>query len=67
MDELNKTVKVLRRDGVILLVEVVDVAVEDLDEKFDGNGRVHACVRDSEGALKAFEHALAVAVGLRKC
>ena len=64
MDQLDQPVQILGRDRFVLLVEVVDVAVEDLDEELDGNGGVHACVGDAEGALQAFEDALAVAVEL---
>ena len=53
--------------GIVLLVEVVDVAIQDFDEKLDRDGGVHACVCDTESALEAFENALAVAVGLSGC
>ena len=64
MDELDQAVQVLDRDRLVLLVEVVDVAVEDLNEELDRHGRVHAGVGDAERALETFEHALAVAVEL---
>lgn len=64
MDELDQAVEVFCRHGFVLLVKVVDVAVEDLDEEFDGDGGVHAGVCNAEGALEAFEDALAVAVEL---
>ena len=64
LDQLDQAVDVFGRDGLVLLVEVVDVAVEDLDEELDAHGGVHAGVGDAEGALQAFEDALAVAVGL---
>ena len=64
MDELDEAVEVFGRDCIVLLVEVVDVAVQDLDEELDGHGRVHAGVGDAEGTLQAFEDAFAVAVGL---
>lgn len=64
VDELEEAVEVLGRNGFVLLVEVVDVAVEDLDEEFDGDGGVHAGVCDAEGALETFEDAFAVAVEL---
>ena len=64
VDELNQAVEVLCRDSLVLLVEVVYVAVEDLDKEFDGDGGVHASVCDAEGTLKAFKDALAVAVQL---
>lgn len=64
MDELDEPVEVLGRDGFVLLIEVVDIAVEDLDEEFDGYGGVHACVCDAEGTLETFEDAFAIAVEL---
>lgn len=65
VNELNKTVEVLGCDSFVLLVEVINVAVEDLDEEFDGHGGVHASVGDSESPLKAFKDALAVTVELQ--
>jgi hypothetical protein len=35
VDQLNQPVQVFRRDRLVLLVEVVDVAVEDFDEELD--------------------------------
>lgn len=67
VDELDQPVDVLGGHGVVFLVEVVDVAVQDLDEELDGDGRVHAGICDAERALEAFEDALAVAVWLRVC
>lgn len=64
VDEFDKAVEVFDRDGFVLLVEVVDVAVENLDEEFHGHGGVHAGVCDAEGSLEALEDALAVAVEL---
>lgn len=32
---------------LILLVEVIEVSIEDLDEKLDGHGGVHAGVGDA--------------------
>ena len=64
MDEFDKAVEVFDRDGFVLLVEVVDVAVEDLDEEFHGHGSVQAGDCDAEGPLEALEDALAVAVEL---
>jgi hypothetical protein len=65
LDQLDQAVDVLGGHRVVLLVEVVNVAVQDLDEQLDADGRVHAGVGDAQGALQAFEDALAVAVGLR--
>lgn len=64
IDELYEPVEVLGRDGLVLLVKVVDVAVEDLDEEFDGYGGVHAGVCDAEGTLETFEDTFAIAVEL---
>ena len=35
----------------ILLIKVVDVAVEDFDKEFDGHCSIHASVGDAEGPL----------------
>jgi len=35
VDKLNQPVQILGRDSLVLLVEVVYVAVEDLDEQFN--------------------------------
>lgn len=51
--------------GVVLLVKVVDVAVQDLDEELDADGAVHARVGHPQRPLQALEHALAVAVQLQ--
>lgn len=64
VDQLDEPVQVLGRDGFVLLVEVVDVAVEDLDEEFHRDGCVHARVCYAEGALEAFQDAFSVAVEL---
>ena len=64
VDELDQAVQVLGRDGIILLVEVVDVAIEDLNKELHRHGRIHTGVCDTESALEAFEDALAVAVEL---
>lgn len=64
MDELNEAVEVLGRDSFVLLVKVVDVAVENLDEEFDRDSGVHASICDAESTLEAFEDAFAVAVEL---
>lgn len=64
VDQLDQAVQVFRRDGLVLLIEVVDVAVQDLDEEFYRYGGVHAGVGDAEGALEAFQDAFAVAVEL---
>ena len=67
LNQFDQAIDVFSRDSVVFLVEVVDVAVEDLDEELDAHGRVHASIGDAEGALETFEHALAVAVGLVRC
>lgn len=65
MDQLDQAVQVFRRDGLVLLIEVVDVAVEDLHEELDRHSGIHAGVGDAEGALETFEDTFAVAVELR--
>lgn len=52
--ELDQAVQVLGSNGVVLLVEVIDVAVQDFHEEFDGDGGVHAGVCDAQGALETF-------------
>ena len=47
-----------------MLVIIVNITVEDLDEKLDRDSSVHACVSDTKGALETLEDALAVAVEL---
>lgn len=64
VDEFNETVQVLRSDGFVLLVEIVDIAVEDFHKELDGDSGVHAGVGHTEGALKALEDSFAVAVEL---
>ena len=64
MDELDEAVDVLDCDGLVLLLVVVHVAVEDFDEEFHGYGGIHACVCDAESALQAFEDTLSVTVNL---
>lgn len=79
MDELNEAIQVFCGDlkllansscgefnayGFILLLEVVDVAIEDFHEKFYRNCRVHARIGNSQGALKTFQNSLAVSVKL---
>lgn len=51
VDELNEAIEILGGDGLVLLVEIVDVAVEDLDEELNGDGGVHAGIGDAEGTL----------------
>jgi hypothetical protein len=51
VDELDETVEILRGDCLVLLVEVVDVAVEDFDKEFDGHGGIHAGICDTQGTL----------------
>ena len=64
VDEFNEAIQVLGRNGLVLLVEVVDVAVEDFHEEFDRDGGVHAGVGNTKGTLEAFENPFAVAVEL---
>lgn len=64
MDQFDETIEILDRDGLVALVEIVHVSVEDLDEEFNGYGSVHASVGDTESALETFKNALAIAVEL---
>ena len=50
--------------GIVLLVEVVDIAVQDLNEELDRDCCVHAGIGDAESTLQALEHTLAIAVEL---
>lgn len=67
VDELDESVQILSSDGFILLIEVVDVAVEDLNEELHGNGGVHAGVGDAKSSLETFKDSLPVAVELLMC
>lgn len=64
MDELNEPVKVLGSDCFVLLVKVVDIAIQNLNKEFDGHGGVHASVCDTEGTLEAFQNPLSITVKL---
>jgi hypothetical protein len=37
--------------GIVFLIKVVNVSVQDLDEELDGYGGVHARVGDTERTL----------------
>jgi hypothetical protein len=50
----------------VLLVKVVDVAVEDLDEELDRGRRLHAGVGYAQSSLQTLEDTLAVAVELQE-
>lgn len=50
--------------GIVLLIEVVDIAVQNLNEELDRYCCVHARIGDAESTLQALEHALAIAVEL---
>lgn len=67
MDELDQPIQVLSSDGLVLLIEVVDVAVENLDEQLDGDCGVHAGVGNTQCALETLENAFTVAVELGLC
>jgi hypothetical protein len=64
VDEFDKAIQVLRRDGLVLLIEIVHITIEYFDEELDGNGGVHAGVRYTKRTLEAFEDAFAVSVEL---
>jgi len=48
----------------VTLIEIVDIAVQDLDEQLDGRCGFHARVGDAQSPLKAFEHPLAITIEL---
>ena len=64
VDKLNQPIEILGGDGFVLLIEVVDVAVQNLDEELHRDGRVHAGIRNTEGALKTLENPFSIAVEL---
>lgn len=51
MYQLNQAIQVFGRHGLVLLIKVVHVSVEDLDEEFYRNSSVHACISDAESTL----------------
>jgi hypothetical protein len=65
VDEFDETVQVLGSYGLVLLVEIVDIAVEDFHKELDGDSSVHAGVGHTEGALEALEDSFAVTVELQ--
>ena len=67
LDQLDQAVDVFGGDCVVLLVEVVDVAVENFDEQLDAHSSVHTSVSNAQGTLQALKYALAVAVRLFFC
>lgn len=67
VDELDEAVEVLGGDGLVLLIKVVDVTVEDLDKEFDGNSSVHAGICDSQSALETLEDSFPITVELAGC
>lgn len=50
--------------GIVLLIEVVDIAVQNLNEELDRYCCVHARIGDAESTLQALEHTLTIAVEL---
>lgn len=64
MNELDQAVEVLGGNGLVLLVEIVDVSVEDFHKEFNGDRSVHAGVGHAKSALKTFENSFAIAVKL---
>lgn len=64
VDELNKSVQVLGSDRLILLVEVVDVAIEDLNEQLDGDGCIHAGIGNTKSTLEALQDSFSITVKL---
>lgn len=52
--EFDKAIQVLDRNGFVLLVKVIDIAIKDFDKQFHGYGRIHAGIRNTKGALETF-------------
>ena len=44
MDEFDQAVEILRRDGLVLLIVIVDISVQDLDKELHRYRSVHTCV-----------------------
>jgi hypothetical protein len=65
VDEFNKAIQVLGRNSLVLLVEVVDIAVEDLHEELDGDSGIHTGVCNTERTLEALENPFTIAVELK--
>lgn len=53
-----------RAYSIVLLVEVIDIAVQNLNEELDRDCSVHARIGDAESTLQALEHTLPIAVEL---
>lgn len=51
MDQLDQSIQIFGCNGIVLLVEVIDVAVQNFDEELDRDGRVHAGVCNAESTL----------------
>lgn len=66
VNEFDETIQVLGSDSLVLLVEIVDIAVENFHKELDGDSGVHTGVGHTEGALEALEDSFAVAVELKK-
>ena len=49
---------------LVLLIKIVDVTVQNLHEKLDGYGGVHASICYSKCSLQTFKHTLAVPIQL---
>jgi hypothetical protein len=64
VNELDQPIEILGGDGLVLLIEVIDVTIQNLDKELHGNGRVHAGISDTEGTLEAFENPFSIAVEL---
>lgn len=66
VNQLDQAVEVFGRHRVVFLIKIVHVSIEDFDKKLDGDGGIHACVGDPEGALQTFQHSFAFSIGLQK-
>jgi hypothetical protein len=49
----------------ILLVKIVDVAVEDLHKELDGHSSVHASICNTQRPLETFQDSLPISVELK--
>lgn len=66
MDKFDEPVKVFYRHGLVLLVEVVDVAIENFDEQLNRYSGIHASISNAERSLEAFEYSFTIAIDLEE-
>ena len=48
----------------ILLIKIVDIAVEDLHKELDGHSSVHASICNTQRPLETFQDSLPISVEL---